>query len=318
VRSALAQTHEDLEVVVCDDGSTDGTRAVLERCANPRLRAILRPSNRGMVANFNTAIEEARGEYFLMLDDHDYLEPAGVELLLQPWLKFGKLALSYGQYWYHDHIGAHLEASSGPELEDGFDFVKNYWIGKRAILLYGCLFRKETLLAIGGFPNVFNLDVMAPLRAAFEGRVAHVAHPVTHYEVQPTSITHNISPSRLVLDRDGLLQMCLRTAAARQVSRHSLKDLERCAHKDLARQSASALLLLRGRGLSRAALMKEFRQLGRYLHHRLVLGAICSTLAFALSPATVNWFRRGRRHLRHLPADDTSLGLQPGRSEGRL
>jgi glycosyltransferase involved in cell wall biosynthesis len=271
-----------------------------------------------MFANFNAALKEARGEYFLMLDDHDYLEPTCIDTLMQPWRIRNNLAFSYGQYWYHDHLGARLEASAGPEIEDGFDYVANYWTGERATLLYGCLFRKQSLLAAGGFPEMMALDVLAILRTAFEGGVAYVRQPVTHYELQPTSMTHNIPLCRLIQEREEMLQTCLRAAAARQISRRRLENLEFRVYKDLARQSASTLLLLRGRGLSRAALMKESRQLTRYLRHRWVLSAICSTLAFTFPPATVNWFRRWHRRLGHLPADDISLGLRPGLSGGRL
>src|SRR5690348_2571583 len=80
VRSALAQTHADLEVVIMDDGSTDpATRRLLDGAAAwPRTR-ILRQANAGPSAARNAAIEAATGEFILPLDADDRIEPGYVE-----------------------------------------------------------------------------------------------------------------------------------------------------------------------------------------------------------------------------------------------
>ena len=79
VRSALAQTHAELEVVVVDDGSIDRTTIeLLEHAAWPRT-TIIRQANRGPAAARNRAIREARGQYILPLDADDTIEPTYVE-----------------------------------------------------------------------------------------------------------------------------------------------------------------------------------------------------------------------------------------------
>ncbi len=78
VRSALDQTFADLEVIVVDDGSTDGTRAVVEAIRDPRLR-ILRRRNGGSAAARNSGLSEARGEYVAFLDGDDYWQPRMLE-----------------------------------------------------------------------------------------------------------------------------------------------------------------------------------------------------------------------------------------------
>jgi glycosyltransferase involved in cell wall biosynthesis len=67
--SALSQGFEGLEVVVVDDGSTDGTRAVLERYGD-RVRTEFR-ANAGQSAAVNRAVELARGEYVALIDNDD-------------------------------------------------------------------------------------------------------------------------------------------------------------------------------------------------------------------------------------------------------
>ena len=71
IGSALAQTYEDLEVVVVDDGSTDDTVLVTASFADPRVRYI-RQENRGLSAARNTGIQHSRGAFLTFLDSDDW------------------------------------------------------------------------------------------------------------------------------------------------------------------------------------------------------------------------------------------------------
>lgn len=74
VESILAQTFQDFELIVIDDGSTDGTPDVVRQYSDPRIRLITQ-ANRGLAATLNRGIELARGRYIARQDQDDRSMP---------------------------------------------------------------------------------------------------------------------------------------------------------------------------------------------------------------------------------------------------
>jgi glycosyltransferase involved in cell wall biosynthesis len=82
VGSVLSQTHTDLELLVIDDGGSDATPETLARIADPRVRLLHHPHNRGAAAARNTGIQAARGAFVAFLDSDDQWLPRKLELQL--------------------------------------------------------------------------------------------------------------------------------------------------------------------------------------------------------------------------------------------
>ena len=104
IRSALAQTYRDLEVLVVDDGSTDDTRAVTRSFADPRVRYI-HQANRGLSAARNTGIREASGEFLTFLDSDDQFLPEKLDLLLAAFDRNPALGFAAGEAVLIDEHG---------------------------------------------------------------------------------------------------------------------------------------------------------------------------------------------------------------------
>lgn len=91
VNSVLAQTFQDWEMIIVDDGSTDTTPQVLAVYSDPRIR-VLRQVNGGEAAARNTGLDWAAGEYVAFLDADDLYQPNGLADLasyLDEHLEFG-------------------------------------------------------------------------------------------------------------------------------------------------------------------------------------------------------------------------------------
>lgn len=81
VQSMLNQTWRDLEVVVVDNGSSDGSIAALQRAVDdPRLRYELLPENRGIADGINHGVKQCAGRFIALMDSDDVCDPRRIEL----------------------------------------------------------------------------------------------------------------------------------------------------------------------------------------------------------------------------------------------
>ncbi len=83
LESALAQTYQDVEIVVSDNRCTDGTAEYLATIVDPRVRVLRQAVYLSMVENWNACVAAATGTYFLLLSDDDVLEARAVKAMVE-------------------------------------------------------------------------------------------------------------------------------------------------------------------------------------------------------------------------------------------
>jgi glycosyltransferase involved in cell wall biosynthesis len=103
IRSVLAQTSDDFEVIAVDDGSTDATGELLGRLAagDARVEAVRQP-NAGPSAARNTAIGRAAGAYLTFLDSDDLLMPDYLETMAATFEADPRIGLAHARAWVLD------------------------------------------------------------------------------------------------------------------------------------------------------------------------------------------------------------------------
>lgn len=103
VDSARAQDYGPFEVVICDNASHDGTSAFAQEVAgsDAMVRYIRHPQNLGPIANFESALCAARGEYFMWLADDDWIEPNYVSECVKAIEADPRVQLVAGRTVYH-------------------------------------------------------------------------------------------------------------------------------------------------------------------------------------------------------------------------
>src|SRR5438132_13383598 len=84
LESVLGQTFADVEIVLVDDGSTDGTVTIAEDFVrrDSRVRLYRNPKNLGLVANWNKCVELTNGEWIKFLFQDDFLQSICLEQML--------------------------------------------------------------------------------------------------------------------------------------------------------------------------------------------------------------------------------------------
>ena len=84
IESVLRQSYQNFEIVLCDDGSSDNSVAVMRRCAagDSRVR-VLTQSNSGQAAALNAAFAASRGDIICTLDSDDFFEPTKLEQIVR-------------------------------------------------------------------------------------------------------------------------------------------------------------------------------------------------------------------------------------------
>ncbi len=121
VRSVLAQTHHELELIISDNGSDDRTQEICESFAkvDPRVRYFRHDSNQGAAFNFNFVLDSARGDYFKWMAHDDVCRSRFLEVCLHALQRDPDAVVAYPSPIDIDSAGAELgPADTGLGLDD--------------------------------------------------------------------------------------------------------------------------------------------------------------------------------------------------------
>lgn len=197
LRSALSQTYANLQVVVSDNYSNDGTAAYVSSISDDRLLFLRQERNLDMAGNWNVCLWQATGEFFLLLSDDDYLEANAVEKLVEGFTSSEhpeNVAVAYSRIWEVNQDNERLSITPAPlPLQEAKDFALQFFLRKRVLHPCSTLFRTSDLRQIGGYSQgkvQLAVDAIAWSRVLLQrGTIAGVAEPLTNYRIHQANLT---------------------------------------------------------------------------------------------------------------------------------
>jgi glycosyltransferase involved in cell wall biosynthesis len=261
VQSILEQTHGDFEFIIIDDGSTDSTLEIVSRLARKDARiSLISQANAGVSAASNRAVEMARGTLIARIDADDIAHPQRLEKQLR-YMRQNRDCVGLGSgMMLIDEAGLPLypmaSIAYGHREIDAALMAGGWPIAQPA-----CMYRRETVLAVGGYRADLSLheDHDLFLRLAERGRLENLPEILQFYRQRSTSLMGRASAqSHAVVMPEIVRQACLRRGVAmveRMPEKNPESETER--HHKWGWRSLKAGHVQTARKYARATLRRE-------------------------------------------------------------
>jgi glycosyltransferase involved in cell wall biosynthesis len=195
VRSVLGQDHRAIEVIAIDDGSTDGSLAVLQRLASadPRLHIVSR-ENRGLIATLNEGLGLAHGDFIARMDADDISYPARFSRQLAMFKARPDIALCGTEFHLLDGdkttpLDSMTEARPDEELPVLSQFMTSF---RHSTVMFNRAVMAPGLLRYdAAYPHAEDFDLFRRITAAHPAAI--VREPLLAYRIHPGSVTETAS-----------------------------------------------------------------------------------------------------------------------------
>lgn len=213
VESVLRQTHKDFEFVIVNDGSTDGTRTILDGYAacDGRIR-VIDQANADQPTSLNRALSAAGNDWVAVLDADDVCAPNRLEAQLRALRRLPSVRVLGSYAFWMDQSGRNrgirpLGPTSLPEFERMVERNERIALVHPSVMMH-----RPTILALGGYDARFGAaaDMELWSRVSDEHVVMSLPEPLVCYRFQPESM----SATRFFEQ-----QLMLRWSQARQSAR---------------------------------------------------------------------------------------------------
>ena len=186
IRSVLAQEYPNLEYVIVDGGSSDGSQAIIGRYA-PWLAGWSSERDDGPAQAINRGFARATGDILAWLNADDLYAPGALWAAAEALMAHPDAALVYGEGWYIDEAGAPLEPCRFVRRR----FDRRYLVNRDPILQPAAFWRRALWQATGPLDEslrwVFDWEWF--IRAHQRGQFLYLPRDLAYYRIQPAALT---------------------------------------------------------------------------------------------------------------------------------
>jgi glycosyltransferase involved in cell wall biosynthesis len=197
--SALAQTMRDLEIVVVNDGSTDGSGALADGYASryPGIVRVHHQPNQGLCHARNAALGMARGEYLALLDSDDIWLPHHLEESIAVLHRHSEIALVHADIERIDVDGNSLGYATRYWSRLGADAFRELFLRHEHVCCPTAVFRRDAIERTGNFDPQFNRlgceDRDLWLRIAGIAEIRYLDNVHARYRLHGANMSSNFS-----------------------------------------------------------------------------------------------------------------------------
>lgn len=199
IDSVLRQTYENIELIVCDDLSSDNTVEVIESISDSRIRLVRNQNNLGMSGNWNNCLSHCSGEFIKLLCADDVLAENAVEKEAEALIQNPSAVLSCSDTQLFDSEGKpkgkYRRYPKATGLVDGKLVVRAGFFSQD---YFGAplanLFRRSAVEKYGEFDSdfVYILDYEFFVRLACHGDIFIIHEPLNYFRVRYDSNTGEV------------------------------------------------------------------------------------------------------------------------------
>lgn len=185
IESVLRQTFSDWELVIVNDASPEPVSEIVKGYADTRIRYYVNETNIGMddpSVNWNRCLELAQGEFFCLLCDDDYYEPAFLEEMLALVNKYPDVSVFRSRIKIVDANNRTLDfCPSSPEWESCLDYLWHRTSGFRRQGISEFFLRRKHICTLNGYsslPKAWFADEISICKFAQTGGIASINRPL--------------------------------------------------------------------------------------------------------------------------------------------
>lgn len=183
IQSVLSQTHQDLELIIVDDCSTDGTSEIIQRFArqDSRVKVIRNAENQKLPRSLNIGFRQASGDYLTWTSDDNFYQDTAIEVMVQALEQNPEFGMAYCDMACIYEDGIQLRR---PHMDIGQLYVED--------VIGACfLYRREILETVGEYDPDMALveDYDYWLRINQQYEILHIPECLYHYRFHSGSLT---------------------------------------------------------------------------------------------------------------------------------
>lgn len=199
IKSVIAQSFTDFELLIVNDGSTDRTSEIIAQFNDPRIRVLQNESNKGLTYTRNYGAGQAKSKYFAILDSDDIAMPNRLEIQFNFMSTHPDICLCGGQSILIDQKG---NQTGNMSVISGYEDMASELIFQNIFINSTLMIRRDALLEAGGYRDLAPAeDYDLSFRISLKYQIANLDEVLVAYRIHDNNISSRQAEKQGIAER---------------------------------------------------------------------------------------------------------------------